>query len=354
MMHWLLLRSLPILIAAVSATASSARIVPTTTPVVVASFPLPLTKPPAIIVAASDAHVWVVTNDIQQFIRVDELTGEEDSYAYANGGASVFAAAEGPDGSLWYLDGLNNTRVWKIGSDGHYKSTAVLERLHTLPANLAGDERGRVWLTQVQTPSIVRIDPGGGLVTVSIPSAYRLPGLLVRDSAGVIWFSTEDGVAWRDRQEHFGGVKAPHPSYITSCLGGSAAYLSIAPETYAHADDYFVGWVTTAGTHRQVRRWPLPARPTPRPFAAVRKVCGLCGNPYSTKLLPPRVELLGCTTSSAWVRVGDTIESVHDDGRVAAVHIDALGSVHAAADLVSPRVWLYDAKTQRLMELALR
>lgn len=354
MLHWLLVRSLLLSFATVSATASSGGTIPTTTPVVVASFPLPLTKPPAIIVAASDAHVWIVTNDEQKFIRVDDLTGEQSSYAYANGGASVFDASEGPDGSLWYLDGLNNTTVWKIGSDGRYSSTAVFERTHTLPASLAGDQDGQVWFTQVQTPSIARIDAGGRLVTVPVPSKYRLPGLLVRDSAGVLWFSSEDGVAWRDRRGHFGGVEAPNPSYITSCLGGSAAYLSVAPESYAHADDYFVGWVTTAGTRRQIRRWPLPAPPTPKPLKiGPVSTCGTCGGGYN-RPSPPRIVLLGCTNSTAWVRVGDTIERVQNDGRFGAVRIDALGSAPATANVAAPRVWIYDARAQRLLELVLR
>jgi streptogramin lyase len=356
MMPWIWLRPLPLLIAVavVSVTTGDAAITPIATTVVVASFPLALTEAPAILVAASDAHVWVVANNNQEFIRVDELTGEHSSYAYANGGASVFAAAEGPDGSLWYVDGLNNTVVWKIGSDGRYSSTAVFERTHTLPGSLAGDERGGVWFTQSQAPSIARIDSGGGLVTVSVPTEYRLPGLLVRDSAGVLWFTTEDGVAWRDRRGHFGGVKAPHPSYVTSCSDGSAAYLSVATESYAHADDYLIGWVTKAGVHRQVRRWPLPAPPKPKPLRIGPVSCGLCGGAYSGRLKAPRIVLLGCTISTAWVRVGDTIERLQNDGRVADVRIDALGSVPAMANLVSPRVWLYDANAQRLMELALR
>ena len=353
MIPWLWLRSLPLLFAVVSTTTSSAGIMPATTPVVVASFPLPMTEPPDNIVAASDAHVWVVANKNQEFIRVDELTGEQSSYAYANGGASVFAAAAGPVGSLWYLDGLNNTTIWKIDSDGRYNSTAVFQRIHALPGSLAGDELGRVWFTLSETQSIARIEAAGGLAAVAVPNEYRLPGILVRDSIGVLWFSTEDGVAWRDRHGHFEGVKAPNPSYIASCLGGSAAYLSVASESYAHADDYFVGWVTTAGTHRQVRRWPLPAPPKPKPLRIGSvSTCGVCGGP--AKPTPPRKVLLGCTNSTAWVRVGGTIDRLQSDGRVNAVRIDAIGSVPATANLTSLRVWIYDAKAQRLIELALR
>jgi hypothetical protein len=314
-----------------------------------------LSASPAIIVAAFDAHVWVVDNDEQKFIRVDELTGEQTSYAFANGGGFVFAASAGPDGSLWYLDGLNNTDVWRIRSDGRYDSTAVYKHTHFLPGSPVGDELGDMWFTSPSTQSIVRIDAAGAIVTIPVPARYRLPGILARDSDAALWFSTEDGIAWRDRRGRFGDVKTTSPNYLTSCSGGGAAYLSLTRETYAHADDYVVGWATTAGAHREVRRWRLPARPTPKPIARpIEVTCGLCVAPTSAKPVPPRVILLGCTRSMAWVRVGDTIERVRGDGHVDGDAMESLSIVSTLAHATSPRVWIYDSKGQRLIELALR
>jgi hypothetical protein len=351
LVRWLCLSCVLLLAIAIVGAGLSA----TAKPVIIASSSLTLTAPPAIIVAASDAHIWVVANDEQKFIRVDELTGEQTSYGFANGGGFVVAATVGQDGSLWYLDGLNNTAVWRIRSDGRYESTEIFARTHSIPGKLAGDELGDVWVTTASSQSITKITAAGSLVTLPVPNEYRYPGLLVRDSDGVLWFSTEVGIAWRDRRGHFGGFKTASPNYVRSCLGGGAAYLSLARETYAHADDYIVGWATIAGGHREVRRWHLPAAPTPKPMRVILLPvsCGLCGGGLG-KPRPSRIVLLGCTKSTAWVRVGDMIERVRDDGHVDDVALGALGIVSNLANAMSPRVWIYDSKGQRLLELALR
>ena len=325
-------------------------------PIIVASFRIPVTALP-LIVAASDGHVWMALNEDQRFIRVDALNGESTSYGFANGGASVLSAAAGPYGSLWYIDGLNNTTVWRIDSDGSYRSFAIAGLPLAPLGDLARDDEGGVWVVRGGAQTIIDLDSSGALSkTVSLPPEYSVPARLTRASDGSLWFVHSDGIAWFDAQQHVGSFKMSVPRYIVSCSDRGVAYLRLATEPYAHADDYIVGWADTTGLHPEVRRWPVPPSPptpSPRPLFYLRTVgCGICGG--TSKIVPPRITLLACTTSSAWVRVVDVIERVPRNGPVTSKRLDALATTAENMGVVGPHAWIYDVKPHRLLELGFR
>ncbi|MDQ6780322.1 MAG: hypothetical protein M3Z37_04100 [Candidatus Eremiobacteraeota bacterium] len=70
---------------------------------------------------ASDGAIWIAADHEQAFIRVDVQSGAHTSFGYPNGGASVLTAAAGSEGSLWYIDGLNNGDVFRIERDGQFR-----------------------------------------------------------------------------------------------------------------------------------------------------------------------------------------------------------------------------------------
>ncbi len=103
------------------------------------------------------------------------------------------------------------------------------------------------------------------------------------------------------------------PQTFHPCLDGDIAYQAFPPERWAHANDYFIGWISPQGVARDIRRWPKAARPSPSPHLNVVG-CGICGGPALEQA--PRIVLLGCTSLTAWVRVGDTVKRVTIDNHV--------------------------------------
>jgi streptogramin lyase len=121
--------------------------------------------------------------------------------AFAGGGASYlighqyrdfplsvspFSVAAGPDGAIWYADGLN-AEIGRITLDGTVKSYPLEGSASTAYALRLGPD-GNLWFLDGNQESIGRITPGGMVTEFPVPGRPFL-GDLAAGPDGNLWFT---------------------------------------------------------------------------------------------------------------------------------------------------------------------
>lgn len=331
---------------------------------VVADHPLVLKEAPDSIVVADDGDVWVASNSLQAFVRMDPDSGNFEKHPYANGGAIVLGATAGDRGSLWYLDGLNNMVVWRIDRFGLVRSVSLGGTDRGPPSGL-GSIAGSTDATTIFRNTLVKFDEAGPREMTPMPTGHMSGGPIAIAADRTTWFSTysgSTGIGWLTASGLYDFASTPQVSGLVACSGSGAAYLSWERGPGAHADDYVIGWLSNSGSQQSVRRWPAPS-PTPTPgrlrIIPDTSTCGLCGGGL-TKLPPRRsLGLLACTASTAWVQIDDRLDRLQPDGKVESFDLHSLldGSdvPPESPNAATPQpVWIYSVAMQRLIELALR
>jgi len=165
----------------------------------VASYPLALGEAPDEIVTADDGAVWIASNQLQAFVRVSAATGRSTEFGYANGGATVLGAAAGDDGSLWYLDGLNNTQVWRVDTSRRVRALSLQPATKVGPGAIASFAEASQSPAAVYRDEIVRFADDGSRHVWLMPRGHAAGSPLAVGSDGTLWFTTyttTTGVGW--------------------------------------------------------------------------------------------------------------------------------------------------------------
>ena len=93
----------------------------------------------------------------------------------------------GPDGALWFTEGVNYDEIGQITTEGAITRFPLLPG--SSPQGIATGPDGALWFTEQRANKIGRITPAGSVTEFPIPTAASFPRGIAAGPDGALWFT---------------------------------------------------------------------------------------------------------------------------------------------------------------------
>src|SRR5215468_7568801 len=173
-----------------------------------------------------DGNMWFAEAAANQIGRIDPK-GKITEFVVPQSGSAPTDIVAGADGALWFTEASGFPEgIGRVTTSGVFTGFAPAcaggQPCSLTPRGIAATPDGLIWFADLDTNSIVKLDPTTGIMTFFVIPSNGRPTAITLGPDGALWFceGTSDMIGRMDEARNFtmhGPVTGPNdPSAITT------------------------------------------------------------------------------------------------------------------------------------------